>query len=265
MNIATELLFRIKARSIDSYYALEEALVAGRSLSKEDMAALHQLIADAGTPDDRLRLFLLLLLHPGAVPLSAIENFEGTLRDSGVDMGPYAFLRRALTATSASGTQVEADLSSTTASSRLISAGMRLADQVGVGTTARGLGSALAAGVQQLLPSRRETPLTRAVAMLMDNASKNGCDDAGYAYFDPKLGCDAGDGAFCSSRGRNAYGQSIVFVVGPGNYLEYQNLRQSASTVVPAAGGAGRHVTYGCTEVLNANNFVRQISQLAPR
>ena len=57
----------------------------------------------------------------------------------------------------------------------MLSRMLQVADQVGVGSNMRSVGSALAAGVKQLLPSRRETPVTRALLDLMDN--RGGADD----------------------------------------------------------------------------------------
>lgn len=274
MNIATELLAHIRSRSIDSYFAIEEAVMEGRALSREDKATLPTLLAAAasgeagGTPEDRLRLFLLMHLHPGAVPQAEVQQYEAALRESGVDLRPLAYLRQ-MTALASTAAAAQRPSESASAGGRVFSNVMRLADQVGVGgVVGRGV-SALAAGVKQLLPSRRETPITRVVTALMDN--KGGAEEEHYAYLDPKLasGADGGGAAAggASSRSRNAYSQAIVFVVGPGNYLEYQSLRQSAQAAqggAPAGlgGAGGRKITYGCTEVLTPNDFLAQLGAL---
>ena len=77
-------------------------------------------------------------------------------------------------------------------------------------------------------------------------------------------GASDGSTSAASSRSRNPYGQAIVFVVGPGNYLEYQSLRQSVQTMPAATGiaGATRKITYGCTEILTPTEFIGQLGAL---
>ena len=50
--------------------------------------------------------------------------------------------------------------------------------------------SALAAGLKTMLPSKRETPVTRAVAALMDNkpGPSAAAEDDAFGYLDPKVG-----------------------------------------------------------------------------
>ena len=149
-----------------------------------------------------------------------------------------------------------------TTSGRMLSRAFELADKAGVRSMAGRVSSALAAGVRQLLPSRRETAITRAVASLMDNRGASAADDDAYAYLDPKL--PPGTELPPSSRAKTAYTHAIAFVVGPGNYLEYMSLRQSAQAASQTAGTAlhGRRVTYGCTEVLSSSEFLAQLSTL---
>ena len=263
MNIATELLGVIRGRSIDSYYAIEEALIEGRSLSTEDKATLASLFSESGNANDRLRLLLLMHLHPGLVPPNELAQHEAALKEAGTDMRPFAALKRLMSDLAANTTSTAAKPAPPPASStggRVFSNVMRIADQAGVGSLAGRVGSALAAGVRQMLPSRRETPVTRAVSALMDNKGTTD-EEAAYAYLDPKLSSVA-DGAASASRSRNAFSQAIVFVVGPGNYLEYQSLQQRAQAAPPVPGLSGRKVTYGCAEVLTAAEFVGQLGSL---
>ena len=61
-----------------------------------------------------------------------------------------------------------------------------------------------------------------------------------------------------SARSRTPYAQAICFVVGAGNYLEYEILKQR---VTPGAqpGVGRRRVVYGCTEVMSASAFLEQL------
>uniref|UniRef100_A0A8C2GAC3 Sec1 family domain-containing protein 1-like n=1 Tax=Cyprinus carpio TaxID=7962 RepID=A0A8C2GAC3_CYPCA len=53
--------------------------------------------------------------------------------------------------------------------------------------------------------------------------------------------------------------QAIVFVVGGGNYIEYQNL------VDYTKARQGKRVLYGCSELFNAAQFMKQLSQLGQK
>jgi len=242
MNIATELLGKIRERSIDSYYALEEAIMEGRSLSREDKATLPTLMEGSGVPEDRLRLLLVLYLHPGIVPEPEVAAFEATLEAAGANMRALAFLKKmSAWRDMQSGVRERGGAASgaSTTGGRVLSRMMQVADQVGVGSQLQSVGSALANGVRngvrQLLVSRRETPMTRAVTALVEN--KGGAEDDGFAYLDPKLAPTAGAGG--ASRSRTPYSQAMVFVVGPGNYLEYQNLRQAVGGQTSTASSTG--------------------------
>lgn len=74
------------------------------------------------------------------------------------------------------------------------------------------------------------------------------------------------------------YSDVIVFVIGGGCYMEYYNLQELLSHKMAAAGGAGmaspginttigtqyfpRHVYYGCTELVNGDRFLDQLTSL---
>ena len=115
-----------------------------------------------------------------------------------------------------------------------------------------------------LCRSRRETAITRAVKALMENKGTTP-DEESYGYLDPKL---PGHDVAATARVRSGFAHAIVFAVGPGNYLEYQALRQS---VAPPSGtqagvpGAARRVSYGCTDVVSATDFLKQLGELAAK
>ena len=79
--------------------------------------------------------------------------------------------------------------------------------------------------------------------------------DDDYLYFDPKVTKTGPRSLKSSGRGGSMYQDAIVFMVGGGNYIEYQNLQ--------ALQGPSRKITYGSTEILNAKMFLAQLSKLS--
>jgi len=73
-----------------------------------------------------------------------------------------------------------------------------------------------------------------------------------YKYFDPKL-ARAGDSG---RKSKTPFTDAIVFVVGGGNYIEYHNLMEYAR------GKPGRRISYGCSELVNANQFLSHLTNL---
>ncbi|XP_014374781.1 sec1 family domain-containing protein 1 isoform X2 [Alligator sinensis] len=109
-------------------------------------------------------------------------------------------------------------------------------------------------GVKNLVLKQQNLPVTRILDNLMEMKSNPETDD--YRYFDPKMlrGSDSS-----VPRNKSPFQEAIVFVVGGGNYIEYQNL------VDYTKGRQGKHVLYGCSELFNATQFIKQLSQLGQK
>ena len=92
----------------------------------------------------------------------------------------------------------------------------------------------------------------------MDN--RGGAEEESFAYLDPKL--PPGDSG--SSRSRSHYTQAIVFMCGPGNYLEYLSIREQVAVQQAGAAGAAsaRNVLYGCAEMQTPSEFLAQVAQI---
>lgn len=56
------------------------------------------------------------------------------------------------------------------------------------------------------------------------------------------------------SRGRGPFQEACVFVVGGGNYIEYQNIQDYCNRQQTP-----RRVTYGTTELMDATEFLAQV------
>ncbi|CAK5075335.1 unnamed protein product [Meloidogyne enterolobii] len=128
-------------------------------------------------------------------------------------------------------------------------------------------------GVKNLVPKKHSLPLTKMIEQLTEvkvsggmqsvtglsvGGSSNALDGADeFRVFDPKLTQGSiKDGL------RSTYPvvDVIVFVVGGGNYVEYQNVIEWAKTK-PSI----QRITYGCTEMVSPKCFVEQLSHLGEK
>lgn len=77
-----------------------------------------------------------------------------------------------------------------------------------------------------------------------------------YLYLDPKL-LKGGD---IMPKNRAPFQDAVVFVVGGGNYIEYQNLvdfiRQKQTANV------SKRIVYGSSTLTNAQQFIKELSAL---
>lgn len=110
-------------------------------------------------------------------------------------------------------------------------------------------------GVKNLVIKKHNLPATRVVDALMDMKSLQDVDD--FRYFDPKLLRSDTSGI---PRNKSPFQEAYVFMVGGGNYIEYQNLVDYAKNKSNA--GAPRKVVYGCSDLTSATQFLKQLERL---
>lgn len=76
-----------------------------------------------------------------------------------------------------------------------------------------------------MLPTRKDLPVTRILQDLLDITSGSS-EIEEYLYLDPKLSKSA---LAKVDKSKMFFNDAIVFVIGGGNYLEYQNLMDCSS------------------------------------
>lgn len=239
MTIATAILDHIKARKLDVYFEIEEKILGKTTLEK----SLMDMITDpeAGTPADKLRLFLISYICGPSMTEAEVDQYVTAMRDAGCDCEAVNYMRRWKTYSKLSLTTSQYSGGTKTVSmfSKLMSHGSQFVME----------------GVKNLVVKKHNLPITRIVDSLMEMKSLQETDD--YRYFDPKL-LRATDSSTIP-RNRSPFQDAIVFVVGGGNYIEYQNL---VDYTKGKSGPATKKILYGCTDLVNADQFLKQLSQL---
>ncbi len=87
----------------------------------------------------------------------------------------------------------------------------------------------LISGVKNLLPTRKDLTLTKIVESIMEPSASGTNETEDYLYFDPKMARNSS--ANKQNRNRHSFQEGIVFVIGGGNYIEYQNLQEYAQVI----------------------------------
>lgn len=91
-TIATAVLSYIKQRKLDTFFELEEKIMSKASLDK----SLLEIIADPdiGTPEDKMRLFLIFYICSPVISESDVKKYEAALTGAGCDLSPLMYMKR---------------------------------------------------------------------------------------------------------------------------------------------------------------------------
>lgn len=248
-NIATALLDQIKDRGLDGYFQVEEELLSRPSTF--DVGRVLALFKDMkGTPTDKLRLFLIYYLCVDSASKEDLEKCVSTLEACGCsDMRAYEYLKSIRAFTKSISRVPDAPLASSTS--------------MGSGYAASVLDtlSQVANNVNKLMISAdKALSASRVVQTLMDQKGDAEILE-GYQIFDPK----APKGSAHSSSSIRTCKDAILFVVGPGNYIEYQNCQDHVCSRLKQEGKTktlvpnGKTVIYGSTELCTGTEFLEQL------
>ncbi|XP_031436478.1 sec1 family domain-containing protein 1 [Clupea harengus] len=239
-NVATAVLDHIKSRKLDVYFEYEEKLMSKSTLDKSLLDIISD--PDAGTPEDKMRLFLIFYITAPMPPSEAdVEQYKKALLDAGCDLSPLNYIKQWKAFTKMAATPANYGNSGVKPMglfSRVMNTGSQFVME----------------GVKNLVLKQHNLPVTRILDNLMEMKSNPETDD--YRYFDPKM-LRGNDSSI--PRNKNPFQEAIVFVVGGGNYIEYQNL------VDYTKARQGKRVFYGCSELFNAAQFLKQLSELGQK
>ncbi|EPS64292.1 hypothetical protein M569_10486, partial [Genlisea aurea] len=235
-NIATALLGKIKERSLDSFAKKENDMMNRGGIDRGEIISV---LKGKGTGTDKLRFAILYLISAEAIPASDIEAVEAALAESEVDSSAFQYVKKikALNASLASASSMNR--------SNIVDWAEKLYGQSI---------SAVAAGVKNLLSYDHQLALTRAVDALMEGKSNPEVDS--YLTFDPRIP----KSSTSTSQVRGPSKEAIVFMVGGGNYIEFESLQELVQRHQPA-----KHVVYGATEILSGEEFVQQLAVLGQK
>ncbi|XP_071963564.1 sec1 family domain-containing protein 1-like isoform X1 [Antedon mediterranea] len=243
-NLATSLLDKIKARKLDVYFEVEERLMTKMSLDKPLMDIISDV--DAGTPEDKMRMFIIFYILGQQVTDPEFDQYSLALEAAGCDLSPLTYIKRWRA------------YSKMSVMPNPYGGGGGGTKRIGMFSKLMSTGSQFVMeGVKNFVVKKHNLPITRIVDALMEMKSDQETDE--YRYFDPKMLRVLDSSSI--PRNKNPYQEVVVFVVGGGNYIEYQNLMDYLKTKA-TAGGNNKMICYGCSEIFNADQFLSQICQL---
>ena len=238
-DIATSLLACIKDRKLDEFYELEEKILAKSSAAENE---LYEFLNNSNITNnkDRMRIFLLYYLSNPSISEADSAKFIELLQKHGCDTSSFNYIKQwkqfnnSLIASSSS-QQQGGGTKSMNMFTHLMNTGSQFVME----------------GVKNLVIKKQNLPVTKVLDQLME--LKEEVETEKYLYFDPKLARRSGNMA---RKSKSPYSNAIVFVVGGGNYIEYQNLTEYAKSK------NGKQVSYGCMELLNSEDFLEQLNLL---
>ena len=237
-TIATAILNFIKQRKFDTFFELEEKIMSKANVEKN----LADILTDPeiGTPEDKMRLFIIYFICTPHISENEYLKYETILQEAGCDLLPLTYIKRWKSYTKmVGGTNHYEGAGTKTVNmfSKLVSQGS----------------SFVMEGVKNLVVKRHNLPVTRIVDHLID--FKNSPEMEEYHYLDPKQ-----IKLTEIPRNRAPFQDAFVFIVGGGSYTEYQNLVDYAKQKTTS--GSTKRIVYGATTLNTPKQFLKQLSLL---
>ncbi|XP_074600451.1 sec1 family domain containing Slh [Brevipalpus obovatus] len=234
-TIAHSILDQIKKRKLDNFIEIEEKILTKAVDKTLDKSPLD-LVKDStgGAERDKLRLSLINFLC-ASMSDDEVKEYERALEEAGCDIYPLNYLKRWKTIA-----RMPSPASRVGKAENMLSKLMTQGSQF------------VLEGVKNLVVKKFSLPITRVVHDLMDNKNQSELEEC--RYFDPKLS----ESEMRPPENQGPFQEAIVFVVGGGNYIEYQNIIDSCKKNDKKP----KKIIYGCTDLVDADQFIEQLSKL---
>ncbi|EME31700.1 protein transporter [Galdieria sulphuraria] len=250
-SIASALLDCIKERSLDAFFQLEDALMSKPSLSHEQRQSVYNLVKDVrGSKEDKIRLVLIYYLFRENISSEEIRELKELLTGASCSISPITYLEQLrkmnkVTSTSLLNLKRMSSGSNSTVPFHFESIMSRVVEQGYKGLTQ------VAESLKKLIPSNKAFMIARIVESLMENNKTSESESFNFLFLDPKVRKGK---VVESQKISTPFQDAIVFVVGGGNYVEYQNLKDHSRK--------DKHIIYGSTDMVSSNEFLHQLSRL---
>lgn len=235
-SIATGILNYIKSRRLDTFFELEEKIMSKQTLDRSVFETISD--PDCGTPEDKLRLAIIYYICTNMSDAD-YNKLEAALTAAECDLNPLIYIKRLRSYTRITEIQNNYEGGGT----KTVSMFSKLMNQGS---------SFVMEGVKNLVVKKHNLPVTQIVDELMESKQSSHTDD--YCYLDPKQLKHTEQ----MPKNRPTFQDVIVFIVGGGNYIEYQNLVD----YVKQKSAVNKRITYGSSTFINAKQLLKQLSLL---
>ncbi|KTB19042.1 Protein SLY1 [Nakaseomyces glabratus] len=260
MNIFASLLKELEAKNLDTFFEIEQQ---DPDNVKTRTKFIELLEKDGKTDnlEDKLRSFIVLYLSAkNTPPQDFVKQVENYFKGQEYDITPLKYvykLREMMKMSSSMSLQTKSLDDGKQDSNKMTTSTLSGLYGLTEGTLQGGVGT-LISGFKKLLPEKKTIPVTNIVDAIMDplNSSQKNLEATDtYLYLDPKIT----RGSHTRKPKRQTYNKSVVFIVGGGNYLEYQNLQEWAHSQIHNP----KKVMYGSTDILSPHQFLEQVASLS--
>jgi len=243
-TIAQCLVEKINERQLDVYFTLEEVLMMNQGSKLQDI--VNAIDNDKGTCEDKVRLFLIYYIsNSSKITQNDLALLESKLKEKNCNVAALKYLQKIKSftdhwATSSGNSQKPKENEN----------------------WLNMFSSIVSKGVEYLIPANKDFYVTRVVDSIMDIREDKITQD--YLYWDPRFPGKE------TPKKNTPFKEAIIFMVGGGNYLEYQNMRdhllrpaqhhhQQQISISPSL---DKKIIYGSTEILTGNAFLKQLEML---